>query len=161
MDAADAPLSQLPPDAAPLAAAAVPALAAAPAADSPSADPALLPPAADAAAAPAAAQSAAATPKTPLQREWALWEHRTNWKGGKVDFNDLDIKLYSFDTVEDFWEGYTCAPTLECVCLATGRPLPPPPPSFPRSSRALAPLHPLTHPPPPHTPAPTAGQGGL
>ena len=61
------------------------------------------------------ATPATPAPRTPLQREWALWELRTQWKSGKMEYLGYMIKLLQFSTVEDFWVGYAAAPTLECV----------------------------------------------
>ena len=54
---------------------------------------------------------------TSLQRPWSYWEHRFNWGGGKREYNELDLELFTFGTVEDFWSGYQCAPSLECVAV--------------------------------------------
>ncbi len=64
---------------------------------------------------------------TSLQRPWSYWEHRFNWGGGKREYNELDLELFTFGTVEDFWSGYQCAPSLECVadvCCAASWPGP-------------------------------------
>ena len=55
---------------------------------------------------------------TPRQRKWSLWEHQSSDKNKKKDtsYNDLDVKLCDFGTVEEFWEGYqNRVPSLECV----------------------------------------------
>ena len=55
---------------------------------------------------------------TALQRQWAMWEHRGNWKGGRAEYNDLDVLLFECATVEEFWSGYAATPTIQCVAPA-------------------------------------------
>ncbi|EGB04649.1 hypothetical protein AURANDRAFT_16004, partial [Aureococcus anophagefferens] len=48
----------------------------------------------------------------PTQHTWAFWEHRTSEKKTmtKQEWANLQKKLFSFSTVEEFWNNYVHIP---------------------------------------------------
>ena len=59
-----------------------------------------------------------------LQNEWTMWELRKKDREaglGVKDWSELPLSLYSFSTVEDFWQCWKRTPQITCVGGGWGR----------------------------------------